>query len=81
MQTDLKTIIAYSSVVHMTIVIVAILINKSQRVIGRIIVMLGHGICSSGLFFIANTVYKTSKSRRVIIRKGVLKTTPIIIII
>nr|CAD5105738.1 NADH dehydrogenase subunit 4 [Singhiella simplex] len=78
-QTDLKTIIAYSSVVHMTMVMVAILMNKSQSVIGSIMVMLGHGMCSSGLFFMANTVYKTSKSRSVIISKGVLKTTPIMI--
>nr|YP_009027750.1 NADH dehydrogenase subunit 4 [Bemisia afer]AHC02243.1 NADH dehydrogenase subunit 4 [Bemisia afer] len=75
-QTDLKTLIAYSSIVHMTMTFAAIITNKSKGITGSLAIMLGHGMCSSGLFFTANLLYKHSKSRSVIMNKGVLFSSP-----
>lgn len=77
MQTDVKVIIAYSSIVHITTAFLGIVINKSARMAGTLMILLGHGMCSSGIFFIANKIYKISKSRRVIINKGLLASMPI----
>ena len=68
--TDLKILVAYSSIVHIGVVIPCMLIRNSVGLEGSILVMLTHGICSSGLFVMVNTLYTTSKSRRVIVNQG-----------
>jgi len=42
------------------------------------IIMLAHGICSSGIFSCANIIYERSHSRRIIINKAKLNLFPII---
>lgn len=76
-QTDIKTLIAYSSIVHIRLILLSILINKSKRIIGRVIIILRHGITASALFFISNIFYKITKSRRILLNKGVTKILPI----
>nr|ALR69297.1 NADH dehydrogenase subunit 4 [Bemisia tabaci] len=75
-QTDLKTMIAYSSVVHMTIVFAAITLNKTKAMTGSMYIMVGHGMCSAGLFYMSNIMYKSSKSRSIIINKGIFSMNP-----
>ncbi|MCE2155669.1 hypothetical protein GPU83_09795 [Streptococcus thermophilus] len=41
-------------------------------------VMVGHGLCSSGLFCLANMVYERLGRRRLLIRKGLLNFMPTI---
>lgn len=38
--------------------------------------MIGHGLCSSGLFSLANLIYNETKSRRIIINKGLINVFP-----
>lgn len=73
---DMKVIIAYSSVVHMAIIIVSFLSAFIAGLTGGIIVMIAHGICSSGIFACANMMYERSHSRRLIINKGTLNIFP-----
>ena len=75
-QIDIKTLIAYSSVVHIITVIINILIFKNKRIIRRILIILGHGICSARLFFITRIIYKSSKSRRLILNKRIIVNSP-----
>nr|ATJ03339.1 NADH dehydrogenase subunit 4 [Bemisia tabaci] len=75
-QTDLKTMIAYSSIVHMTTVFAAITLNKTKAMVGSVYIMIGHGVCSAGLFYMANIIYKTSKSRSIILNKGIFSMSP-----
>nr|ALR69310.1 NADH dehydrogenase subunit 4 [Bemisia tabaci] len=75
-QTDLKTMIAYSSVVHMTIVFATITLNKPKAMMGSMYIMIGHGMCSAGLFYMSNIMYKSSKSRSIIVNKGIFSMTP-----
>nr|YP_010147360.1 NADH dehydrogenase subunit 4 [Plautia crossota]QQP22171.1 NADH dehydrogenase subunit 4 [Plautia crossota] len=75
-QIDIKSIIAYSSVAHMSLVICGIMTNSYYGFLGSLIMMIGHGFCSSGLFCLANIIYERSFSRSLFINKGYLLSMP-----
>nr|YP_010254922.1 NADH dehydrogenase subunit 4 [Pealius machili]QUA05861.1 NADH dehydrogenase subunit 4 [Pealius machili] len=79
-QSDIKTLIAYSSVVHMGIVLITILINKKKSITASMTIMLSHGMCASALFFLSNIFYTISKSRSITMNKGSAQTLPMITI-
>lgn len=60
---DIKVVIAYSSVVHISIIIVCLFLINMWCVEGGIRIILAHGICSSGLFAGANLLYERAHSR------------------
>ena len=57
-QTDLKTLIAYSSVAHMRLVIAASLTQSFIGYIGSVLLIVAHGVTSSGMFRAANLIYE-----------------------
>nr|YP_009939383.1 NADH dehydrogenase subunit 4 [Crenidorsum turpiniae]QNV48537.1 NADH dehydrogenase subunit 4 [Crenidorsum turpiniae] len=75
-QSDLKSVVAYSSVVHMSITLVSITLAKSKGILASVIIMVGHGACSSAMFFMCNQAYKISKSRSMMMNKGILVSMP-----
>nr|UNI92564.1 NADH dehydrogenase subunit 4 [Euplax sp.] len=75
-QVDLKSLIAYSSVVHMSMVICGLMIFSWWGMMGAVVVMVGHGLCSSGLFCLANMMYERVGSRSLLINKGMLNLLP-----
>nr|YP_010705024.1 NADH dehydrogenase subunit 4 [Sciocoris lateralis]WCQ78562.1 NADH dehydrogenase subunit 4 [Sciocoris lateralis] len=75
-QVDIKSIIAYSSVAHMALVICGIMAYNMYGFVGSLIMMIGHGFCSSALFCLANIVYERSHSRSLFINKGFLVFMP-----
>uniref|UniRef100_UPI0030E5F03E NADH dehydrogenase subunit 4 n=1 Tax=Dolycoris penicillatus TaxID=1603583 RepID=UPI0030E5F03E len=75
-QVDIKSIIAYSSVAHMSLVICGIMTYNSYGFSGSLIMMIGHGFCSSALFCLANLIYERSHSRSLFINKGNLTVMP-----
>nr|YP_010952665.1 NADH dehydrogenase subunit 4 [Trapezia serenei]WMQ53085.1 NADH dehydrogenase subunit 4 [Trapezia serenei] len=75
-QVDMKSLIAYSSVAHMSLVLCGLMIFSYWGVSGAVIVMIGHGLCSSGLFCLANIVYERMNSRSLFIVKGLLNFMP-----
>nr|YP_009346661.1 NADH dehydrogenase subunit 4 [Graphosoma rubrolineatum]API85475.1 NADH dehydrogenase subunit 4 [Graphosoma rubrolineatum] len=75
-QVDIKSIIAYSSVAHMSLVICGIMSYSIYGFIGSLIMMIGHGFCSSALFCLANIIYERSHSRSLFINKGYLLSMP-----
>nr|WGO57972.1 NADH dehydrogenase subunit 4 [Perisphaerus sp. 1 ZQW-2023b] len=75
-QTDLKSLIAYSSVAHMSIVIGGLMTLLYWGFCGAFILMIAHGLCSSGLFCLANITYERSGSRSLLINKGLLNFMP-----
>nr|YP_001718393.1 NADH dehydrogenase subunit 4 [Loxocorone allax]BAG12578.1 NADH dehydrogenase subunit 4 [Loxocorone allax] len=78
-QSDLKSLIAYSSIGHMGVVTAGVLSFSYVGVIGAIIMMIAHGICSSGMFFISSIYYQNSKSRSVLMNKGVMFSFPLLV--
>nr|YP_010303522.1 NADH dehydrogenase subunit 4 [Anaxilaus musgravei]QUT09474.1 NADH dehydrogenase subunit 4 [Anaxilaus musgravei] len=75
-QIDIKSMIAYSSVAHMSLVICGIMSFNYYGFVGSIIMMVGHGFCSSALFCLANIIYERSYSRSLFINKGYLLSMP-----
>nr|YP_009170402.1 NADH dehydrogenase subunit 4 [Amblyrhynchus cristatus]ALE29400.1 NADH dehydrogenase subunit 4 [Amblyrhynchus cristatus] len=69
-QTDLKSLIAYSSVSHMGLVITACLIQTPWSITGAMILMIAHGLTSSMLFCLANTNYERTHTRTLILARG-----------
>nr|UFR83190.1 NADH dehydrogenase subunit 4 [Alticola tuvinicus] len=76
-QTDLKSLIAYSSVSHMALVISAIMIQTPWSFMGASALMIAHGLTSSLLFCLANTNYERIHSRTMIMTRGLQTVFPL----
>nr|YP_009911457.1 NADH dehydrogenase subunit 4 [Leptosciurus otinus]QLD21939.1 NADH dehydrogenase subunit 4 [Leptosciurus otinus] len=76
-QTDLKSLIAYSSVSHMALVIVAIMVQTPWSFMGATALMVAHGLTSSMLFCLANSNYERIHSRTMILARGLQSTLPL----
>nr|QNT26903.1 NADH dehydrogenase subunit 4 [Trigonopterus ancora] len=75
-QSDMKMLIAYSSVSHMGLVLGGILTLNSMGYWGGLVLMLAHGLCSSGLFCLANLLYERTHSRSIYLNKGFINVLP-----
>nr|QHN59867.1 NADH dehydrogenase subunit 4 [Branchinella kugenumaensis] len=75
-QTDVKALIAYSSVAHMSFVITAMVLNNSYLNSSSILMMVAHGVCSSGLFYLSYLIYLRFSSRSFLLTRGVLIFLP-----
>ena len=71
-QRDIKVVIAYSSVVHIALVIAGVLRLTKWGFEGTMIIILAHGVCSSGIFAAANLIYERRHSRRFFFNHGLL---------
>nr|YP_009161896.1 NADH dehydrogenase subunit 4 [Stylodipus telum]AKS28666.1 NADH dehydrogenase subunit 4 [Stylodipus telum] len=76
-QTDLKSLIAYSSVSHMALVIAAIMIQTPWSFMGATALMMAHGLTSSLLFCLANTNYERIHSRTMLLARGLQSIFPL----
>nr|QYK92300.1 NADH dehydrogenase subunit 4 [Neodon sp. be BGI-2019] len=76
-QTDLKSLIAYSSVSHMALVIASIMIQTPWSFMGATTLMIAHGLTSSLLFCLANTNYERIHSRTMIMARGLQMVFPL----
>nr|ABD38940.1 NADH dehydrogenase subunit 4 [Larimus fasciatus] len=76
-QTDLKSLIAYSSVGHMGLVVGGILIQTPWGFTGALILMIAHGLTSSALFCLANTNYERTHSRTMVLARGLQMALPL----
>nr|WIL79805.1 NADH dehydrogenase subunit 4 [Neohydnus sinensis] len=75
-QSDLKALIAYSSVAHMSLVLSGILTFNIWGMCGALVMMIAHGLCSSGLFCLSNIYYERLSSRSIYLNKGMLNLIP-----
>nr|ASM41791.1 NADH dehydrogenase subunit 4 [Leptura arcuata] len=75
-QSDMKSLIAYSSVAHMGLVLGGLLSMNIWGFWGALVMMLAHGLCSSGLFCLANINYERLGSRSLYLNKGFLNIIP-----
>nr|YP_010417513.1 NADH dehydrogenase subunit 4 [Junonia goudoti]USF17568.1 NADH dehydrogenase subunit 4 [Junonia goudoti] len=75
-QVDMKSLIAYSSVAHMSMVIGGIMTMNYWGFIGAYILMIGHGLCSSGMFCLSNISYERLGSRSLFLNKGMMNFMP-----
>nr|YP_005089282.1 NADH dehydrogenase subunit 4 [Libythea celtis]YP_010879510.1 NADH dehydrogenase subunit 4 [Libythea lepita]ADP01769.1 NADH dehydrogenase subunit 4 [Libythea celtis]WHE44874.1 NADH dehydrogenase subunit 4 [Libythea lepita] len=75
-QVDIKSLIAYSSVAHMSLVISGIMTMNYWGYLGSYILMIGHGLCSSGMFCLSNINYERLSSRSLFLNKGMMNFMP-----
>jgi NADH:ubiquinone oxidoreductase subunit 4 (subunit M) len=76
-QVDIKRIIAYSSVSHMNIAIIGIMLCSPISLSGSLSIMLGHGIVSGGLFFLIGMLYDRFKTKLVFYYSGIYHCMPL----
>nr|YP_010155765.1 NADH dehydrogenase subunit 4 [Conwentzia sinica]QQY84956.1 NADH dehydrogenase subunit 4 [Conwentzia sinica] len=75
-QIDIKSLIAYSSVVHMSMILGGLFSLNYLGYVGSYCLMISHGLCSSGLFCLANIIYERSSSRNLFLNKGLINLMP-----
>lgn len=75
-QTDLKSLVAYSSVAHIGIVVCGIMTVNYWGFCGSYVLMIAHGLCSSGLFCLVNIVYERTGSRSLLVNRGLMCLIP-----
>nr|UGS80186.1 NADH dehydrogenase subunit 4 [Asiopsocus sonorensis] len=69
-QVDMKLMIAYSSVGHMSMFLMGVCTMNEWGTCMGLGMMLSHGLCSSGLFFLINVLYERSGVRSIYFMKG-----------
>lgn len=79
-QTDTKSLVAYSSVAHISLVIAGVIIGSLTGAIGCLVLIIAHGLCSSAMFCLTNILYERLSSRNILICKGLIITIPSIAI-
>nr|ALO76784.1 NADH deshydrogenase subunit 4 [Chrysomelidae sp. SPH01] len=75
-QSDMKSLIAYSSISHMGLVLAGIMSMNIWGFWGSLVMMLAHGLCSSGLFCLSNISYERINSRSIYLNKGLMNLIP-----
>nr|WRW55945.1 NADH dehydrogenase subunit 4 [Pseudocuneopsis yangshuoensis] len=75
-QNDVKALVAYSSIGHMSLVLGGVYSNTDWGWLGCLLMMVAHGLCSSGMFFLASETYKYYSTRSLFLVKGGLVLVP-----
>ncbi len=76
-QTDMKKLIAYSSVAHMGIVTIGCFTANPLGLAGALVQMLSHGLVSAALFMVVGVVYDRIHSREIAAYGGLAERMPI----
>jgi len=76
--TDLKKIIAFSSVAHIGFSILFLVVKTQTSLIVGVIILLAHGFRSSGIFFMVYIFYLNSNSRNLLLNIGILSVQPLL---
>jgi len=75
-QTDIKALIAYSSVGHIGLLLSGLASSSSWGLNGALAITIAHGLSSSAIFSTTNIIYETSHTRRLFIIKGLITLAP-----
>lgn len=76
-QTDMKKLIAYSSVAHMGIVTIGCFTANPLGLAGALVQMLSHGLVSAALFMVVGVVYDRIHSREIAAYGGLAERMPV----
>lgn len=80
-QTDIKSLIAYSSVGHIGLLTAGVITSSNWGWESAILIIIAHGLCSSAIFALANIQYEATQTRNIYLTKGILSFFPIITIL
>jgi NADH:ubiquinone oxidoreductase subunit 4 (subunit M) len=76
LQSDLKVLVAYSSVRHMGLAICGLLTLTAYGYLGCLYLIISHGLVSSGLFYFVGCLYDRLGSRSVFLIRGLISVSP-----
>jgi proton-translocating NADH-quinone oxidoreductase chain M len=77
-QRDLKRLVAFSSINHMGIVLLAIAVDSQLGIVAAVLLMFAHGIVSALLFMVSGSVHHTFGSRDIVTVNGISPRTPVL---
>jgi NADH-quinone oxidoreductase subunit M len=75
-QSDMKKLIAYSSVAHMAFVTIGLFAFNRQGIEGALVVMLAHGLVSGALFLCVGVIYDRLHTREIARYGGLANNMP-----
>jgi NADH:ubiquinone oxidoreductase subunit 4 (subunit M) len=67
----MKSLIAYSSIIHIGVMVVGIFRGSVLGYVGAVLIMVAHGFSSPAMFSLANFNYEVTGTRRICLQKGV----------
>jgi len=76
-QPDIKKLVAYSSVSHLGFVMLGIWAGTVHSVQGALLVMIGHGLSTGGLFFLIGMLYERRHTRLIADYGGLARVMPV----
>ncbi|MBI5136296.1 MAG: NADH-quinone oxidoreductase subunit M [Nitrospirae bacterium] len=76
-QSDIKKLIAYSSVSHMGFVMIGMFVYNQQGIEGAILQMINHGVTTGALFLCVGVIYDRRHTREISEYGGLAKTMPV----
>ncbi len=77
MQTDLKRLVAYSSVAHLGFIVLGTFAFTTQSLSGAVIQNVNHGVSTGALFLFVGWIYERRKTRQIAELSGLQKVAPI----
>jgi NADH-quinone oxidoreductase subunit M len=78
MQTDLKRVIAYSSIAHMGFVVLGIFSLTVIGIDGAVFTMLSHPLTTGALFLVVGMLYERRHTREISEYRGIWKSAPVL---
>nr|YP_010713465.1 NADH dehydrogenase subunit 4 [Haemadipsa yanyuanensis]WDA96166.1 NADH dehydrogenase subunit 4 [Haemadipsa yanyuanensis] len=75
-QVDMKALIAYSSISHMSLLLCSVICMSKLGYLGAMMMMIGHAFSSSAMFFLASINYDLYNSRNLILLKSSMSYFP-----
>ncbi len=76
-QTDVKRLVAYSSVSHLGFVLLGIAVFNEEALQGAILQGINHGLSTGALFFLVGFVYERAHTREIEAFGGIAKKMPV----
>jgi NADH-quinone oxidoreductase subunit M len=76
-QTDMKKLVAYSSVAHLGFVVLGIFAMTQESMQGAIIQMINHGLSTGALFMLVGMIYERTHTREISYYGGIAKIVPV----
>ncbi|MFN2557559.1 MAG: NuoM family protein [Nitriliruptorales bacterium] len=77
MQTDIKRLVAYSSVSHMGFIVLGLFALDPISASGSVVQMVNHGLSTGALFILVGCLYQRTHSRVIAEHSGLLRATPV----
>jgi NADH-quinone oxidoreductase subunit M len=77
MQTDLKRLVAYSSVAHLGFIVLGTFAITTQSLTGSVVQMVNHGVSTGALFLLVGMIYERRHTRVIAELKGIQSVAPI----